>query len=73
MKGDITMKVYLVSYNITNWAAAYNGEWNCGVKVNKYFSTKDKAEKFIKSNVYETDPHIAKKRGEGKIIEIDVE
>ena len=71
------MKAYLVSYNITNWAAAYNGAWNCSIKVDKYFSTKEKAEKFIQSTVYETDPHgrqrIAKKCGEGKIKEIDVE
>lgn len=71
------MKAYLVSYNITNWAAAYNGAWNCSIKVNKYFTTKDKAEKFIKSTVYETDPHgrqhIAKKSSEGKIVEIDIE
>lgn len=71
------MKIYLVSYNITNWAAAYNGAWNCSIKVDKYFSTKEKAEKFIQSTVYETNPHgrqsIAKKSGEGKIKEIDVE
>lgn len=71
------MKAYLVSYSITNWAAAYNGAWDCSIKVNKYFSTKGKAEKFINSTVYETDPHgrqrIAKKCGEGKIVEINIE
>ena len=64
------MKAYLVSYNITNWAAAYNGAWNCSIKVDKYFSTKEKAEKFIQSTVYETDPHgrqsIAKKVAKAK-------
>lgn len=72
------MTIYKVSFDRIDWDAYFSGSWTCACTAEEFFSTKEKAEAFIKAPLDEYVPtwkryETIKEAGAGEIYEIEIE
>ena len=72
------MTIYKVEFQKKDFNAYFSGAWNCYTTEEKFFTTKEKAEQFVATELTEFVPtwnrdEIVKPANEGKITEEIVE
>lgn len=72
------MTIYKVAFDRIDWDAYFSGSWACACTAEEFFSTKEKAEEFIKAPLDEYVPtwkryETIKEAGAGEIYEIEIE